>query len=155
MSHKLLIGAVVLHASNHSNLKPYELIRGEENQISLSVTNLNDSFFPGGTLKDMQLFYGETGRARTVFSEELEVERLDAEQEVSIAHSLDAIPITEGQTWFSVEIEATDGEPIECFQSREGSSIGTNSWTGAFYTVNREHLRMIELLERLLEEKGG
>ena len=155
MSHKLVIGAVVLHPPDRSNVKPYELIRGEENRISLSVTNIGDTLFPGATLKGIILSFGETRRASLHMSEELELGRLDAEQEVSITQSIDAIPITDGQTWLTLTIEATDGQPIECFQSRDGAAAGTNSWMGAFYTVNREHLRMIELLERLTEGKGG
>ena len=152
MPHKILVTVSVIHEGVGADyLQSYELIRGELSKVSVAVTNLSDDFFPGGSIKNIEFRWGE--QARTKMYNEFQIDSLEQNSEANLVPSLDVIALTEGIAWLQLEIEATDGQPVECFQEVGGQSVGNNNWQGAFYAVNREHLHIINLLNGFLSPK--
>lgn len=155
MPHKLLVTASVLHEGLGADyLQSQELIRGEKNKVSLTVTNLADAFFPGGSIDNIEFGWGESGRASSSFSDVLEISGLENSDQVKLV-VIDIVPITDGQAWLKFRVQATDGQIVECFQQAGEPAVDNDNWHGALYTVNREHLHIISLLSRLLDSKEG
>ena len=155
MPHKILVTASVEHEGLGADyLQPHEFVRGEPSKVSLTVTNLADDFFPGGSINGIQFGWGESGRATTSFDDVLEIGRLEHLSEAKL-ELIDVLPITDGQVWLQLRVQATDLQPVECFQAPDETSIDSDRWRGPLYAVNREHLQIISLLNRLLNSKEG
>ena len=156
MPHDLLIAATILRPDHSGGyLQPFEMVRGQESNLSVTVKNLGGDEFPGGTINEILLRYGASGDSRTSYAVELEIGRLIPHEETSLTPTLDVIPIIEGETWLTLSVNATDGENIKCFQSTADPPVGISKWIGAFFTINRERYRIIQLLTELLETNSG
>lgn len=132
-------------------LQPYELVRGEPAEINVSVTNIADDEFPGGSISKAVLeFAGASQATFSAFDENLP--GLGPSEEHEFSEPMTVIAIAEGPAWLEITIEAVDSQTIECYQSRSGRPTGENEWRGPLYVVNREHIYIIGLLQAQLDE---
>ena len=126
-------------------MAPGEVVRGEPSSFLLKVKNLGSEPFPGGEIRDIRFRYFED---YALYSEQHQLPELIVGGEI-VVDSMEIIPFDTGVSWIDLAISSSDDEPIECYQSREGDKVGTNSGRNLFYSVSREDVAIIALLKDL------
>lgn len=152
MPHKLLIEVETIPEDPHSgHLLPLECVRGEPTKLRLTVTNIGDETFPGGTLTEIRVNYEGVQSPFSSFSEELTVKDLAPDERYTIPEELQFVPMADGLTPIFVRVQSMDEQRFDLYQSADGQPSGNDRWTGVLYTVSRAQTIIIDMLTKLLE----
>jgi hypothetical protein len=152
--HKLLITPTVKSSAFDQFLGLFEVVRGLPFSLTLDFENLGESDFPGGSLSNFRIESGAPASVRTLFEEEFKCPLLHPGEPATVVRDFEVIPFHEGLVWLKLRL-VVEGEQhqIEYYQSKSGSLVSTTEWLSPIYIVNKESLRIIELLEKLYVAK--
>lgn len=154
MPHKLLVELGIGTQSEFQRfLKPDEVIRGEVFTITLSAKNIGTSQFPGAKVEGLQVQYRAYGLSRGIATPDVEVSCPEiAPGEKIKFYSDECVAMDDGVAWVKLTMKANDGTEIECYQSPTSPMKPLNSWEKWFYVLEGESIRIVALLERILEQ---
>ncbi len=124
-------------------LKPYEVVRGEEFELTLYVKNIGDKEFPGGEFEEFRIDWmglGGMGAVVTRYSEPdlPKIPRLQPEEGIEL-EEISVTPPVEGPGWIKFEVISNDGQNVKLYRDEEE---GEDEWIGFIYVVNRELLEV-------------
>lgn len=148
--HKLLITPTIKCSVFERSLGPFEVARGFPFSLTLDLENLGETEFPGGSISDFRLTYGSTSHATTTMKVESKCPACGVGQSIRLIDNRDIFPFTDGLAWVQIRI-VPEGEQqqVEYYQSKNDNPIDGEIWMSPIYIVNKEYLRIIELLEKL------
>lgn len=148
--YKILITPTVKSSAFEQFLGPFEVVRGLLFSLTLDFENLGESDFPGGSLSNFRIDSGAPASARTSFEEGFKCPPLHPGEPTTVINNLEVFPLHEGLAWLKLGLVVKgEQQQIEYYQSKGGSAASTAEWTAPIYVVNKESLRIIELLEKL------
>jgi len=147
MEHKLLIEVSCDLPKPYSKiLSEKEFPRGIPLEINFHVTNIGESVFDGGLLKEISAnYYSEFGGMKTVTPLELIIDPIQKNQKTIIYTWKTKFQLA-GLVWLQCAIEPKNKEDnIKYFQFKE-DVLGQSPWRNAYTVVEKEEFEIIRLL---------
>ncbi len=151
MGHKLLIEFEIgLSSPLVKFLKPNEMLRGEQTNVTLYVTNIADRTFPGGKVTEYNIKYGPAlNISSTTSTAGMECPELAPGRKTKLL-SVPLEPVTDGLAWIQCKIEPNgDDKIVTYYQDPKDTPLDGAMWMNCAYVVNREQLVLAAALEEL------
>lgn len=148
--HKLLITPTIKCSVFERFLGPFEVVRGFPFSLTLDLENLGESEFPGGSIADFRVNFGSPAHSTNTIEAKSKCPPVPVGQSTRLVSDQAIVPFTEGLAWVHIRI-IPEGEQqqIEYYQNKGETHVSTDLWMSPIYIVNKEYLRIIELLEKL------
>jgi hypothetical protein len=135
-------------------LNPREAVRGSLFDLVFTITNIGDEEFPGGTVGKITV--GEStplgGMGKDAkLGDESKIGRLkpgESWKPITLSIALE----WEGVTKITLQVTASDAQPVEHYQNRNFPTKG--EWFNFYFSVNRESLLILDILERITIQLG-
>jgi hypothetical protein len=150
MTHKLFIQ---VEYSYHDSLAEFimkqEFPRAATVQFTYKATNIGETIFPGGVLKEVSADFGPTGigTLSTVNRAGHAIKPIEPGRSETM-YTWSLFMVQQGVVWVKCQIQADDNQPIEYFQG-PSASLGTTEWKYPFSVINREQLMSVKLLNEI------
>jgi hypothetical protein len=151
-AYKLLITAAVKSTTFEGFIGSHEVVRGDPFLLTLEIENIGETEFPGGKVEYCRLAYGSPPSAITTIDVTNECPSLAKGQSTKLIDDEPIFPFQQGLAWTQIMLTPI-GEPqvIEYYQRRDDTPIA-GVWESPIYVIDREYLRIIDLLTKLLEK---
>lgn len=140
--HKLLIRPDLKSKSKRYYLfKPKDIIVSEPYDLSLYITNIGDTKFPGGKIEYFTIQHPYSNKQDIVL--EIDVPSIDKKNSF-LSKTVNCIGVTGGLAWIEAKIKSNDNNEIEYQQFDRGTdkytTIGTKNWHDYFHVTPRQEI---------------
>lgn len=153
MAYRLLVRSSLSRPDDRFSdlLKYWEIPRGENVDVTLTISNLSTEKFPGAKLRRLDMMaYEGTAYGITHPSNITELPSLPPDPSVSISIKFSGIMTSEGIWWITMEAEKANGQEVLFLKNED--SKGYSSYARAMFVVSRENLEIITLLRELIDK---